>query len=104
MILKILTHLVIILPLSSRWDDIQAAATPDPDDDVLAAQDNDYLPAIHNAKPKVSPNAGPPFHRGLNVRVRGSRGTASDTAWLAHALPFLSLFPDPLHVLMSLQC
>src|SRR5262245_12671088 len=43
MVPKIVTTLLILLPLSSQWDDIQAAATPDPEDNILALQDNDYL-------------------------------------------------------------
>jgi hypothetical protein len=103
MILKIITHLLIILPLSSQLDDILAASTPEPDDDILAAQDNDYLPAIHRIKLKESPNGELPFHHGLTARVSGSPALAS-AALLASAFSLLLLFSDPLYVLMSLQC
>jgi hypothetical protein len=104
MTLKIITHLLIILPLSSQLDDILAASTPDPDDDILAAQDNDYLPAIHRTKSKVSPDGELPFHRGLTARVSDSPALASAAALLVHVSSFLLLFPNPLYVLMSFQC
>jgi len=40
------TALLASLVLSARTDDIAAAATPELEDDVLAAQDNDYLSAV----------------------------------------------------------
>jgi len=41
----ILPYLLILL-LATAWvDDAVAAATPDPADDLLALQDNEYLPA-----------------------------------------------------------
>jgi len=42
MLAKSFNALLVFLVLSVQADDIAAAATPDPDDDVLAAQDNDF--------------------------------------------------------------
>jgi hypothetical protein len=104
MTVKIITHLLIVLLLSTQFDDIRAAATPDPVDDVLAAQDNDYLSTVRISTPKLAPNAGLPCHHGLHALASGSPAIASALALLTHALPFLALFPEPLYVLMSFQC
>ena len=53
MALKSLVCLLVFALLASRADDLEAAATPDPYDDVLAAQDNEYLPVATDHRLKV---------------------------------------------------
>jgi hypothetical protein len=67
MISKSFTVLLVLLVFSVRADDIAAAATPDPDDDVLAAQDNDYLPAARLARTRAAQEQKTPFPFGLYV-------------------------------------
>jgi hypothetical protein len=43
--------LLILLLASAQLDDAWAAATADADDDVVAAQDNDYTPSARPAQP-----------------------------------------------------
>jgi len=47
---------LLILLLATAWvDDAVAAATPDPDDDRCALQDNEYLPASVRTGARCSP-------------------------------------------------
>jgi hypothetical protein len=101
MVLKIITPLLILLSLSSQLDDIQAAATPERDDDLLAAQDNDYLVAVKDDGTKTEPNNEVPAHNGQNASVNDP---SKFTAVLAQRDPLLSYFLNPLYVLMSFQC
>jgi len=104
MAIKSLICLMILGLLSSRADDLQAAATPDPDDDILAAQDNQYLSVVPGARLKTFQDAEWRMYAGLNVRANGSLAIASGGILLTQAVPFLSLYTDPLYVLVSLQC
>src|SRR5215471_18741018 len=67
MISKSFTALLVLLVLSVKADDIAAAATPDLDDDVLAAQDNDYLPSVRAERRKVAAEENTPYSFELNV-------------------------------------
>jgi hypothetical protein len=51
--------LLILLLVSALADDAWAAATPDADDDVLAAQDNDYTLSARQFQPKGRDHDGP---------------------------------------------
>ena len=53
-------YLCFLLLLSCHLDDWSASVTPDPDDDVLAAENNDFLPSVCQHRPKCSqPDDGP---------------------------------------------
>jgi hypothetical protein len=104
MVVKFITHLLIVLLLSSQLDDIRAAATPEPIDDVLAAQDNDYLSIVRITTPKVAPNGDPWVCQVPTALASGPPASLSAPGMPTHALPFLALFADPLYVLMSFQC
>jgi hypothetical protein len=89
-----------LLLLLSPAADALVLATPEGDDDVAAAEDNDYLarPRADQEKRQRQP-ARPPLPSDVNVvslalttslRARAPR-------WCAHARP------DPLYALMSLQ-
>jgi hypothetical protein len=104
MFLKHFTFLLILALLSARVDDLQAAATPDPYDDVLAAQDNTYVAVVYDARLRTSLDAEWPMYRGMKARASGALTTASAGDLPALAVPFLTLYPNPLYVLASLQC
>lgn len=98
MIAKTLAGILALAVLSTRADDIAAAATPDPDDDVLAAQDNDGLPAVGRQRPRVTPAETTPCSLGVRLPTRG-RSALSPTA-----VRIPRLGADLLYALMSLQC
>ena len=105
MVLKCVTHLLILLLLLSYLDDIQAAGTPDPNDDILAAEDNEYLPVVRDARLRTElDDEASPFHGRLHATARDRSTVASRPVLPAHGSPFLTLVPDPLSVLMSFQC
>ena len=95
---------LVLLVLSTWADDIAAAATPDPDDDILAAQDNDYLPVVRPARPRAALAEAMPFAFGMNVRVSRPRAATPTLAWLPHSSPSPWLSADLLYSIMSLQC
>jgi|SRR5262245_43278684 len=104
MISKSFTALLVLLVLSAWADDIAAAATPDSDDDVLAAQDNDYLPAVRPERPRAASNEVTPFSFGLNVPASCPSAVSPTTVRPPHSSPSPWLSADPLYSLMSLQC
>jgi hypothetical protein len=101
---KSFTTLLVLLVLSVPADDIAAAATPDLDDDVLAAQDNDYLSAVRPERPKAAAEEDTPFSFGLNVPASSPTALTSTIAWLSHSSPSPWLSADVLYSIMSLQC
>jgi hypothetical protein len=104
MISKSFTALLVLIILSSRADDIAAAATPDLDDDVLAAQDNDYLRAVRPQRPNLPAEEDTPFSFRLNVPAN-SPSTATPTLdWLPPSSASPWLCADLLYSIMSLQC
>jgi hypothetical protein len=84
--------LCFLLSLSCHLDDLPAVVTPDPDDDVLAAENDDFLPSLRQHQPKPSqpdddppgscpPAPGPlaartPRARPVPTRPPGPRGTS----------------------------
>ena len=95
---------MVLLVLSTWADDIAAAATPDLDDDVLAAQDNDYLRAVRPQRPKAPAEEDTPFSFRLNIPAN-RRSTASPTmAWFPRSSSSPWLSADLLYSIMSLQC
>jgi hypothetical protein len=104
MISNSFTALLVLLVLSVPADDIAAAATPDLDDDVLAAQDNDYLSAVRPARPKAKPEEATPFSFGLKVPASGPTALTSTMAWLSHSSPSPWLSAHVPYSIMSLQC
>jgi len=93
-----------LLVLSVPADDITAAATPDLDDDVLAAQDNDFLPAARSERPKAAAEEDPPYSFGLNFPASSPSAGSPTIAWLPRSSPSPWLSADLLCSIMSLQC
>src|SRR5215813_2103544 len=104
MLSKSFIALLVLLLLSVRADDITAAATPDLDDDVLAAQDNDYLPGVRSERTKAAADENTPHSFELNVPTSRPRASTPTIARIPHssASPWLSA--DLLYCIMSLQC
>jgi hypothetical protein len=96
---KALSCVCVVLLLWSAYDDVLAAQTPELDDDIAAALDNDYVQcdslsvqvemqhAVWGAKCHLLaiPATAPP-----KARICTSRGISNQ-------------FPDPLYQFMSLQ-
>ena len=103
MALKSFVFLLVLALLSSRADDLRAAATPDPDDDVLAAQDNEYLPVATDHRLRIGPNddtsVGTP-----KAGISDQLPLASSAAASLPSKPAPFLPRDPLSSLMSFQC
>jgi hypothetical protein len=95
--------LLILLLSAAALDDVWACATPDPADDVLAAQNNGYL-----SPPRRAPRDG---SRGCNQPLTDAPDTlpgrfsvnASSPATPLPAHPGAPSGPALLYVLMSLQ-
>jgi hypothetical protein len=104
MISKSFTAILVLLVLTVQADDIAAAATPDHDDDVLAAQDNDYIPAVRPERPGAAPEEVMPYSFGLNASASGPSAGSPGIVRLPHSSPFPRLSADRLYSLMSLQC
>ena len=104
MLAKSFTALLIFLVLSVRADDIAAAATPELDDDVLAAQDNDYLSPVRPERRKPAAKENTPFSFGLTVPISSPSAITPALAWLSHSSSSPWLSADLLHSIMSLQC
>ena len=104
MISKSFTALLVLLVPSVRADDIAAAATPELEDGVLAALDNDYPPAVHPARRKVAAEENTPYSFGLIVPISSPIAITPAIAWLpsSGSSPWLSA--DLLYSIMSLQC
>ena len=76
--------ILILLLLSSCVDDIQAAATPGTDDDILAMQDNEFLPAVIQYRTRRVSGVGEPFAGWLDSHSRSIGAVLSPfDAWLA---------------------
>ena len=104
MISKSFTALLVLLVLSTRADDIAAAATPDLDDDVLATQDNDYLRAVRPHRPKAPAEEDTPFSFRLNVPASSPSAASPTIAWFPHSSSSPWLSADLRSSIMSLQC
>lgn len=98
-----LRYLLLALTLSASADDLWAAVTPDPADDVAAAEDNDYPPAARR------PGEIPPRDTADTPLVVVGK---TDSAHLAVIFPAGRLAdtdcrpfycPDLLYTFMSLQ-
>src|SRR5262249_47671949 len=100
MISKSFAALLVLLVLSVRADDIAAAATPELDDDVLAAQDNDYLSPVRPERRKVRADENTPYSFGLNVPA----SSPSVVTPRSHSTPSPWLSADLLYSIMSLRC
>jgi hypothetical protein len=90
------TPLLLCLLVLATWvDDALARTTPEPDDDAVAAANNDYLPPPANDGAVAQPAAVPGAPLAVAVPRPGGLATAP-----AAACPCR---PDPLYLLMSLQ-
>jgi|SRR5262245_50496300 len=103
MALKSFVFLLVLALLSSRADDLRAAATPDPDDDVLAAQDNEYLPAATDHRLRIGPNDDTPVGTTM-AGISDPLPLASSAALSLPSRPATFLSRDPLSILMSFKC
>jgi hypothetical protein len=81
--------LVLLTPVDDAW----ARATPQPDDDAWAAENNDYLPRTADEPAPVPPAPAP----GPALPEAAAGGLTC-----AALLP-VPFGPDPLYLLMSLQ-
>jgi len=104
MISKSFIALLVLLVLSVQADDIAAAATPDIDDDVLAAQDNDYLSSVRPEPRKVRAHENTQYSFGLTVPASSPSAVSPTIAFLPHSNPSPWLSADLLDSIMSLQC
>src|SRR5215471_11480082 len=102
MLSKSFIALLVLLVLSVRADDIAAAATPDLDDDVLAAQDNDYLSVVRPERCKVGADENTPHSFELNVPTSNPRAATPTIARHPHSSPSPWLSADPLYSIMLL--
>src|SRR5262245_57004254 len=100
MILKSFTSFLALLVLLTPAGDIAAAATPDLDDDILAAQDKDCLLAARPERPRFAPAEETPFSFGLSVPTNGPSASSPTLARVLSA----GLIADQLYSFMSLQC
>jgi hypothetical protein len=90
------TPLLLCLLVLATWvDDALARTTPEPDDDAVAAANNDFLPPAAKA-PSVAQPAAMPGDR-LDVAMPRPGALA------VGPIPAAPLGPDPLYLLMSLQ-
>jgi hypothetical protein len=89
---------LILLVLTTTLDDALARATPEPDDDAWAAQNNDYIPA-----PLGDANA---LQRRLDPAPTPGDLPAPVSPWSLPARPGRSAArgPDLLYLFMSLRC
>ena len=101
---RIFTCLLILLLLSSCLDDIQAAASPDTDDDILAMQDNEYLPAVCQYQTRRVSGAGAPFAGWLDTLASDPRTASTAMSSLGRFKPSSWLGLNILYVIMSFQC
>ena len=104
MLAKSFTALLVLLVLLVRADDIAAAATPELDDDVLAAQDNDFLRAVRPQRPRAPAEENTPFSFRLIVQVSSPSAITPAIAWLSHSSSSPWLSADLFYSIMSLQC
>jgi hypothetical protein len=102
MVAKIFTTLLILLPLSSQLDDIQAASTPDPVDDILALQDNDYLATARVSRTEGQSDTGESFSGSpIAMLCDGHTPSGSLLGWIMRSFWFGA---DIIFVMMSFQC
>jgi hypothetical protein len=104
MLSKSFTCFLVLLVLSVQADDIAAAATPDLDDDVLAAQDNDFLPAARSKRPKGAAEEDPAYCFGMNFPASRPSAGSPTIAWLPRSSPSPWFCTDLLCSIISLQC
>jgi hypothetical protein len=104
MISKSFTALLVLLVLSVRADDIAAAATPEFEDDVLAARDHDYLSAARPERRKVAAEENTPYSFGLIVPVSSPSANSPTIAWLSHSNSSPWLSADLLYCIVLLKC
>jgi len=104
MISKSFTALLVLLVLSVRADDVAAAATPELEDGVLAARDNDHLPAILPERREIATEENPPYSFELSVPVSGRSANSPTMDWLSHSNSSPWLRADLLYCIVLLQC
>ena len=100
--LKGITYLLVLLLSTASLDDGWACATPDPVDDVLAAQDNEYL-APGWQHPKGPSHEGDPPLPGGPSNGAGGHAAAPARATPLEGRPGAPSGPALLYLFMSLQ-
>ena len=102
--LRSLTAILILLVMSTRADDTIAAYTPDPDDDILATQNNNYRPAIRAVRGRPVVEEEMPFLNGLDAQTSGCSAVAPTIVGLPYPQQSPWSGADLLYSFMSLQC
>ena len=101
---RIFSAYLVLLVFSAWADDIWAAATPDPDDDILASQDNDFLPSVRREQFRATPEDEVPIAYGFKCTTGGVSAEAPTLVQPPSNATFPPIIADLLHTLMSLQC
>ena len=104
MIRRIFSTFLVFLVFSAWADDIWAAATPDPDDDILASQDNDFLPSVRREQFKAPPEDEVPIAYGLKCTTGCASAEVPSLVQFHCKASFPPFIADVLRTLMSFQC
>jgi hypothetical protein len=99
-----LRSFLILLVLAVPADDIVAADTPDPDDDIFATQNNNFLVAVRAHRGRPAEGEAPPLLCGLDAQTSGCSAITPAIVRLLYPNRFPWLLADPLYYFMSLQC
>jgi hypothetical protein len=98
-----LAYFLMILLAFATLDDVIAAATPDPSDDVIAAEHDEYLPSVCRPAQKATGESDAPPPAFLNTPDGGScAAPAPGGPAISPVSPPTG--PSPLYVFMSLRC
>jgi hypothetical protein len=102
MIRQILAYFLMLLLAFATLDDVIAAATPDPSDDVIAAEHDEYLPSACRPAQKPAGESSAPPPAPLGTPAGGD--CAAPAGGPAAALVSPPAGPSPLYIFMSLRC
>jgi hypothetical protein len=97
--LKFLSYILVLFLLAAWFDVVYAAATPDPDDDVVAAETNTYI-AAPRPRPLQKPSKSAETTTGSSIALckvvsfGAPKRTAAPPVWCG---------PPLAYVFMSLQ-
>jgi hypothetical protein len=94
---------LILLVLSTPVDDIVAAGTPDPDDDIFATENNNYVPAVREGRGRPIAGEETPLY-GFNDQTSGCTVITPTTFRHPNSTICPWLGVDLLYLFMSVQC
>jgi hypothetical protein len=103
MVFRSHSFLLILLVLSTPVDDIVAAGTPDPEDDILATENNNFVPAVREGRGRPITDEETPLH-GSNDQAIDCSAVTPTTFRLRNSNCFPWLGADLLYFFMSVQC